>query len=325
MNEGTSESGQYPQPQDHHYRSVRRIYRPPAIENKTVTCSTCGAIFAPSHLHPELRLASPAVLEAALMSMSHFCFRCRRAACPECWDYVHRICGACVSELGLPFRREVPPLEGALFAPTPSAPASTSISTSPSACTCQVSNLDPSPNPLLTCVQAGRFRALSSPSSFIAAIETVEMQSVLLPPSSSPSTPATHPSPAITPANSGAPSPSAAPPLLPASPSPAPPTIQQLAAASSASSPSQAASQAKQSPDQTPSGPAAAAKEAHQPGTRAIPLWLSLPLLTLLTLALAAILFAELSPSFNALLLRAIHIDIREAINLFLQWVQWFH
>nr|BBH94954.1 hypothetical protein KTA_31530 [Thermogemmatispora argillosa] len=329
MNDGFPESGQHPQPQDlqGHYRSVRRIYRPPAIEDKTVTCSTCGAIFAPSHLHPELRLASPAVLEAALMSMSHFCFRCRRAACPECWDHVHRICGACVFELGLPFRREVPPLEGTLFAPPPPAPAFSALPMPPETCTCQTADVAPSPEPLLTCIQAGRFRAVSVPSPFIAAIETVEMQSVLPSPSSDANTPAASPSPTATLANSAAlsASESVSPPLLPASSSPTAPAAQQTAPAHNAPLPPQTSSQVQPRADQAQLSPTTAAKETYQPRARTLPPWLSLPLLTLLTLALTATLLAELSPSFNALVLRVTHIDIREAIHLFLQWVQWFH
>lgn len=78
-----------------------------------VTCSICDAIYAPA---PEqsLFLEQP-VLEAAFMSICHYCFRCRRPACPQCWDEVHGVCGACVEEVGLPFRRQAAPLDGLLF------------------------------------------------------------------------------------------------------------------------------------------------------------------------------------------------------------------
>ncbi|WP_069801406.1 hypothetical protein [Thermogemmatispora onikobensis] len=338
MNEDMPGPDQPPQ-QHGQPRSARRIYRPPATEHTTVACSTCGAIFAPSHLHPELRLASPAVLEAALMSMSHFCFRCRRAACPECWDHVHRICGACVAELGLPFRREVPPLEGAFFAPPPPAPSSTSTSSDP--CTCQINQSSPTQEPLLTCLQAGRFRTLSSPSAFIAAIETVEMQNVQpLPPTSpGPAAPAAHPSPSTPPTDNTAATESKAippslhlpaneqPPLLPppASSSTASPFLQQTTPSHNLASPTRLTPRTTSKVAQDQPAHSIAQKEAHQPRASGLPLWLSLPLLALLTLALAAILLAELSAAFNALLLRAIHIDIRGTINLFLQWIQWFH
>jgi hypothetical protein len=44
------------------------------------------------------------------MSMCHFCFRCRRPSCPNCWDTVHSICGQCAHETQVPFRLEIPPL-----------------------------------------------------------------------------------------------------------------------------------------------------------------------------------------------------------------------
>jgi len=50
--------------------------------------------------------------------MCHFCFRCRRAACPQCWDEVHSVCGSCVREAGLPFRAAATPLAGLVFPPT---------------------------------------------------------------------------------------------------------------------------------------------------------------------------------------------------------------
>lgn len=73
-----------------------------------VWCAICKAAYAPSHRHaPLLQTAS---LESAFLSMCHFCFRCRRPACPDCWDEVHGICGACVQEVHLPFRTSLAPL-----------------------------------------------------------------------------------------------------------------------------------------------------------------------------------------------------------------------
>ncbi len=80
----------------------------------TITCSLCEASFSPAKEYEYLLKADTKELEAAFMSMCHVCFRCRRAACPECWDTVHRLCGQCVVETGLPFRAEPAPLPGAL-------------------------------------------------------------------------------------------------------------------------------------------------------------------------------------------------------------------
>jgi hypothetical protein len=86
---------------------------------RTVTCVICEAVYTPSQAYEYLSLTSSIALESALMSMSHFCFRCRRPACPQCWDEIHGVCGACVQEAHLPFRRASAPLKGALFAAAP--------------------------------------------------------------------------------------------------------------------------------------------------------------------------------------------------------------
>ncbi|HEY7416098.1 MAG TPA: hypothetical protein VH593_12970 [Ktedonobacteraceae bacterium] len=83
----------------------------------TVTCVICQAAYAPSRLHEYLLLAPPVALESAFMSMCHFCFRCRRPACPQCWDDVHGVCGACSQDANLPFRVAPTPLRGLLFPP----------------------------------------------------------------------------------------------------------------------------------------------------------------------------------------------------------------
>lgn len=79
-----------------------------------VACPICQARYAPTHAHGHLLQAPPQMLEAAFMSMCHFCFRCRRPACPACWDETNSICGACVRDVNLPFRHDAPPLQGAL-------------------------------------------------------------------------------------------------------------------------------------------------------------------------------------------------------------------
>jgi hypothetical protein len=78
----------------------------------TITCIICQAVYAPSRLHAYLLQAPPIALESAFMSMCHFCFRCRRPSCPNCWDAVHAICGQCTRETHVPFRVETLPFEG---------------------------------------------------------------------------------------------------------------------------------------------------------------------------------------------------------------------
>ncbi len=112
----------------------------------SVTCAICGAGFAPSKEHEYLLHVAPEVLESAFMSVCHFCFRCRRAACPECWDSVHGICGACVQEVGLVFRTEPAPLQGLLFPPVNEQYIQAKDALSP-----------------FTCVHPGRFQAAKPP------------------------------------------------------------------------------------------------------------------------------------------------------------------
>ncbi|HVB22031.1 MAG TPA: hypothetical protein VNG51_08805 [Ktedonobacteraceae bacterium] len=81
---------------------------------RTMACPVCKALYTPAPAHQQLVLAPHIVLESAFMSMCHFCFRCRRAACPDCWDAVHGICGACVMETKLPFRTQVKALNNAM-------------------------------------------------------------------------------------------------------------------------------------------------------------------------------------------------------------------
>ncbi len=81
-----------------------------STNSATIACTICSAQYAPSQAHAALIQAPKIALESAFMSMCHFCFRCRRPACPLCWDDVHSICGTCVEEVHLPFRREGEPL-----------------------------------------------------------------------------------------------------------------------------------------------------------------------------------------------------------------------
>jgi hypothetical protein len=98
-----------------------------------ITCSICDAMHAPSPQQAPFLQYAQGVLEATFMGICHFCFRCRRAACPQCWDEMHGVCGSCVQEAGLPFRASATPLDGLMFPPTaqaslmPSQPQSSSL------------------------------------------------------------------------------------------------------------------------------------------------------------------------------------------------------
>ncbi len=83
----------------------------------TITCNICQAVYAPAQEYEYLLQAPYMALESAFMSMCHFCFRCRRPACPHCWDYVHGVCGTCTLEANLPFRSQGTPLRGIFFPP----------------------------------------------------------------------------------------------------------------------------------------------------------------------------------------------------------------
>jgi len=82
---------------------------------RTIACAICQAIYSPSRRYEHLLLAPPIALESAFMGMCHFCFRCRRPACPQCWDDIHGICAQCGQESRLPFRRATVPLSPLLF------------------------------------------------------------------------------------------------------------------------------------------------------------------------------------------------------------------
>jgi hypothetical protein len=82
---------------------------------RTIACVICQAVYSPSRWYEHLLLAPPIALESAFMGMCHFCFRCRRPACPQCWDDVHGICAQCGQESRLPFRRATAPLSSLLF------------------------------------------------------------------------------------------------------------------------------------------------------------------------------------------------------------------
>jgi len=135
---------------------------PLAATASTITCTICSAGYIPSPHSEDLLQATPLALESAFMSICHFCFRCRRPACLMCWDAVHRVCGACVQEAGLPFRAQVAPLAGTLFPPIAPARLAQSIHNNQQA------------TPFI-CIRPGLFHIAVPPPTSISTAETAEM------------------------------------------------------------------------------------------------------------------------------------------------------
>jgi hypothetical protein len=153
-------SGHYPEPTNHHAKKE---------PINTIACRICDAIYTPSQEHTYLLQAPPMVLESALMSMCHFCFRCRRPACPHCWDNIHGVCGECCLEANLPFRAQAAPLRGVIFASTRQA---------------QMRRKHATPVRLV-CIRSGRFQNAAS----IDTAETFPLQSAIMPPRTTASRP----------------------------------------------------------------------------------------------------------------------------------------
>jgi hypothetical protein len=107
------------QQQQDHISKQPSLHEPRLImeAGMTVTCAICDAVYAPSPQQVPFLQYTQGALEAAFMSVCHFCFRCRRAACPQCWDDVHGVCGACVLDARLPFRTAATPLDDLTFPP----------------------------------------------------------------------------------------------------------------------------------------------------------------------------------------------------------------
>lgn len=81
----------------------------------TISCVICDALYTLAPSYAYLLQTQPMLLEPMFMSTCHFCFCCRRPACPGCWDAVHGVCGSCGQKACLPFRITLPPLRGTLF------------------------------------------------------------------------------------------------------------------------------------------------------------------------------------------------------------------
>lgn len=133
------------------------VHPVPAEVRDVISCGICSAAYAPAPSYGHLWQAPPLVVESAFMSMCRFCFRCRRPACPMCWDEVNGVCGSCVQEAGLPFRAESPMMAGVLFPPARKA---------------QAVREQTGPEPLI-CVQAGRFQTNTLPSAPVAPVAPI--------------------------------------------------------------------------------------------------------------------------------------------------------
>ncbi len=148
---------------------VRRTTSKNMCSMQSITCAICEAGYMPPQSRRDLLEASPSVLEATFMSMCHYCFRCRRPACPACWDTMHGVCGACVQEAHLPFRATVSPLEGILFPPSDS-----SHSPLPPNTHLEQSSTGTAIAPLLVCIRPGRFQQRTVALETYESTNTVE-------------------------------------------------------------------------------------------------------------------------------------------------------
>ena len=145
---------------------------------KIVSCPVCRAVYIPSW-QQERERASLTLLEAAFLSICHFCFRCQRPACPQCWNPIHCACAACSEEAQLPFRSPVPSLEGLIF----SCPAeSSSTRPTPRSFTCLRNGNFYFPDPALR-ASASQDEEVASPAPITSA-ELPAIQNNAEPPAS---------------------------------------------------------------------------------------------------------------------------------------------
>lgn len=82
---------------------------------KVVSCPICHAVYIPSSRQQTVVRGPASLLESAFLAICHFCFRCQRPSCPQCWNPIHHACASCSEEARLPFRAPVPSLEGLIF------------------------------------------------------------------------------------------------------------------------------------------------------------------------------------------------------------------
>jgi hypothetical protein len=75
---------------------------PEAQRNEgSVTCNICAARYTVTGAWQLWEPLTPMQREHLLLNISRFCYRCRRPACPDCWDRTYALCAACVQEAGL--------------------------------------------------------------------------------------------------------------------------------------------------------------------------------------------------------------------------------
>jgi hypothetical protein len=84
---------------------------------KVVFCPVCRAVYVPSAQQQEIMRNSSLRLEAAFLHVCHFCFRCQRPACPQCWSQEYSLCALCGEAAHLPFRSPLSSFEGLIFSP----------------------------------------------------------------------------------------------------------------------------------------------------------------------------------------------------------------
>lgn len=259
---------------------------------RTMTCTICQAVYAPSQAHPELLQASPVAFESAFMSMCHFCFRCRRPACPACWDTIHAICGSCSHEVGLPFRSPTPPLQGTLFPPIRQA---------------QTKRARSAPQRFV-CIKAGRFHSAPVP---IDAVTTLPMPSM------------TRPQPRIT-------TTAAPPPRHPAVPVPLSTTqqpVQEVPTPPTRSPlpPVATADRIVIDIDKIATVPQREGRHRRRRFLRRLEQISTNLLLLLVILVLALIFSAEMSLAANTFIATTIHIDVRAELTYLWRLIESIH
>lgn len=248
----------------------------------TIICPICDAAYVPALAQVPFLQTSPEMLESAFMSMCHFCFRCRRPACPQCWDGVHGVCGDCVGEAQLSFRSEAAPLDGLLFQPLQR----------------QAQNRQEVAAALLICVKSGRFvqtetQARTAPTGAARTTEDFVPASL----------PNVHTETEDAPGN--------ATPVRPT------PEISQRATEKVAAARTEKADSGEDDDEEVKSSPRTVVRVL-----RVIEHVLTIVALFLLLAIIALVVVAQVSASANILILQALHVDIRAEVAYLVHLVQ---
>ncbi len=142
---------------------------------KIVACPVCRAVYVPSREQQDC--SSALLLETAFLEVCHFCFRCQRPACPQCWNPVHHSCASCCEEARLPFRGPVPALEGLVFLPL----SSHSAQSNAISFVCQRNGRFYTPEPVLPDAASQKTSTSSAPVSASVAATSQAATSGALP------------------------------------------------------------------------------------------------------------------------------------------------